>query len=166
MEQQHQLCQSMRQEYSFLLRYESKVKTESLGVLTGKHCINYSTEAQALQTAASSIQTASSEYYQVVFLTDAPSILGALSNNKEPQLMDTPHKSTTKNAGGTADACSLRDSQEKRLLINLQRWGPRTVNQPVTQLTGKTYHHQVCFRDGWLTLLQQTSHPFLVKNWS
>ncbi|KAK7474426.1 hypothetical protein BaRGS_00034309 [Batillaria attramentaria] len=40
-------------------------------------------------TPASVIQTAGSEYHQFVFLTDARSVLEALSNNKEQELMDT-----------------------------------------------------------------------------
>nr|KAG5706601.1 hypothetical protein BaRGS_005671 [Batillaria attramentaria] len=64
-------------------------QTESVAVPTGKHCSNYSAEVKALQAAASVIQTAGSEYHQFVFLTDARSVLEALSNNKEQELMDT-----------------------------------------------------------------------------
>nr|KAG5687248.1 hypothetical protein BaRGS_025350 [Batillaria attramentaria] len=61
----------------------------SVAIPAGKHCSNYSADVKALQAAASVTQTAGSEYHQLVFLTDARSVLEALSNNKEQQLMDT-----------------------------------------------------------------------------
>ena len=67
-------------------------QTETVAIPTGKHCSNYSAEVQALSAAASVIQTASNEYHQVVLLTDALSVLEALSNNKEPLLMEALQK--------------------------------------------------------------------------
>ena len=69
------------------LRYPDG-QTETVAMPTGKHCSNYSAEVQALMAAASVVQRASSEFQQVVFLTDALSVLEALSNNKEPHLME------------------------------------------------------------------------------
>nr|KAG5685225.1 hypothetical protein BaRGS_005561 [Batillaria attramentaria] len=66
-----------------------RLSATQMAIPTGKHCSNYSAEVKALQAAASVIQTAGSEYHQFVFLTDARSVLEALSNNKEQELMDT-----------------------------------------------------------------------------
>ena len=59
--------------------------TETVAVPTGKH---YGAEVQALEKAAQVIQQSGHDCHQVVFLTDALSVLEALSNNKESHLMD------------------------------------------------------------------------------
>jgi ribonuclease HI len=55
---------------------------------TGKHCSNYSAEVQALMQAASMIHDTTSECPQVVFLSDALSVLEALAGAKHPRLME------------------------------------------------------------------------------
>jgi ribonuclease HI len=51
------------------------------GIPTGKHCSNYSAEVQALMQAASMIHDATSECPQVVFFSDALSVLEALAGD-------------------------------------------------------------------------------------
>ena len=53
---------------------------------TGKHCTNYRAEAEALMQAASSVHASGKEFHQVVFLSDALSVLRAYQNNKLPSL--------------------------------------------------------------------------------
>jgi len=62
--------------------------TTTAGIPTGKHCSNYSAEVQALMQATTMIQDHQSNYTQVVFLTDALSVLEALSGDKLPRLME------------------------------------------------------------------------------
>ncbi|KAK7101835.1 hypothetical protein V1264_020159 [Littorina saxatilis] len=60
--------------------------TATSSVATGKHCTNYKAEAEALMQAASLVQDSADPCYQVVFLSDALSVLQALENDKLPQL--------------------------------------------------------------------------------
>ncbi|CAC5370134.1 unnamed protein product [Mytilus coruscus] len=53
---------------------------------TGLHCSNYKAEEEALIHAAHSIKTKVDNTTQVVFLTDALSVLQSLTNDKLPQL--------------------------------------------------------------------------------
>ena len=53
---------------------------------TGKHCTNYRAEAEALMQAASAVQTSANESHQVVFLSDALSVLQAFQSNTLPSL--------------------------------------------------------------------------------
>lgn len=53
---------------------------------TGKHCSNYRAETEALIKAVSLIIDSSEAVSTVVFLTDARSVLEALTNNKSPDL--------------------------------------------------------------------------------
>ena len=53
---------------------------------TGKHCTNYHAKASALMHAATIIQTFENNCTQVVFLSDALSVLQAFQNNKLPSL--------------------------------------------------------------------------------
>ena len=55
---------------------------------TGKHCTNYRAETEALMQAASIVQTSDNDFHQVVFLSDALSILQAFQNNKLPHLTE------------------------------------------------------------------------------
>jgi ribonuclease HI len=54
---------------------------------TGKHCSNYSAEVQALMQAASMIHDSTSECPEVVFFSDALSVLEALAGDKHLRLM-------------------------------------------------------------------------------
>ena len=60
-------------------------QTELLAILTEKHCSNYGAEVQALQTAASVTETASSNNHQIAFLSYYLSVLETFSTNKESQ---------------------------------------------------------------------------------
>nr|KAG5704454.1 hypothetical protein BaRGS_024309 [Batillaria attramentaria] len=53
---------------------------------TGKFCSNYAAEVKALERAAAEIYSSTSDCQQVVFLTDALSVLEALSGNSLEQL--------------------------------------------------------------------------------
>ncbi|KAK7095608.1 hypothetical protein V1264_004997 [Littorina saxatilis] len=53
---------------------------------TGLHCTNYRAEVEALIHAANTISSKVNPDTQVVFLTDALSVLQAVNNNKLPQL--------------------------------------------------------------------------------
>jgi len=55
---------------------------------TGKHCTNYRAETEALMQAASIVQTSDNDFHQVVFLSDALSVLQAFQNNKLPHLTE------------------------------------------------------------------------------
>ena len=72
----------------FILFPDSTVITESIP--TGINCSNYKAEVQALLIAIRMVKTSSlREYRQVVFLTDALSVLEALNNGGEPELTDS-----------------------------------------------------------------------------
>jgi ribonuclease HI len=58
---------------------------QSMAIPTGLHCSNYKAEDEALTNAANYIKERA-ENTQVVFLTDALSVIQALNNNKLPQL--------------------------------------------------------------------------------
>ena len=60
--------------------------TETSNLPTGRHCTNYRAESEALQHAAHMISTSPDPCQQVVFFTDALSVLQALNSNKLPQL--------------------------------------------------------------------------------
>ncbi|XP_052223948.1 uncharacterized protein LOC127839599 [Dreissena polymorpha] len=53
---------------------------------TGKRCSNYKAETEALMKAASMIENSPENTTSVVFLTDARSVLEALTNNTSPKL--------------------------------------------------------------------------------
>ena len=55
---------------------------------TGKYCTNYAAEVEALMKAAALILDIQSDCSQVVFLSDAKSVLEALAGNKLPRLME------------------------------------------------------------------------------
>ena len=61
-------------------------ETTGCSVATGKHCTNYRAETEALMQAASLVQSTDHDTHQVVFLTDALSVLQAYQNNKLPSL--------------------------------------------------------------------------------
>ena len=50
-------------------------ETTARSVPTGKHCTNYKAEDEALMQAASVIHDSGKDYRQIVFLSDAPSVL-------------------------------------------------------------------------------------------
>ena len=58
---------------------------------TGLHCTNYKAEEEALIHAANLISSRVDSDTQVVFLTDALSVLQAMTNNKLPQLEKALH---------------------------------------------------------------------------
>ena len=58
------------------------------GIPTGKHCTNYAAEVEALMKAAALIHDIQSDCTQVVFLSDAKSVLEALAGDKLPHLME------------------------------------------------------------------------------
>ena len=62
--------------------------TITTGIPTGKHCTNYAAEVQALMQAVSMVQDSQSDCTQVVFLSDALSVLEALAKDKLPRLME------------------------------------------------------------------------------
>ncbi|VDI60876.1 Hypothetical predicted protein [Mytilus galloprovincialis] len=59
---------------------------QSEAIPTGLHCSNYKAEEEAITHAAHSILNKIDDTSQVVFLTDALSVLQALKNDKLPQL--------------------------------------------------------------------------------
>jgi ribonuclease HI len=61
---------------------------QSMSIPTGLHCSNYKAEEEALINAANYIKEGA-ENRQVIFLTDALSVIQALNNNKLPQLERT-----------------------------------------------------------------------------
>ena len=63
-------------------------ETSDSSLPTGKHCTNYRAETEALMQAASIVQTSDNNSYQVVFLSDALSVLQAFQNNKLPHLTE------------------------------------------------------------------------------
>ena len=72
----------------FIMFPDSTVITESIP--TGINCSNYKAEVQALLTAVQMVKASSRrEYGQVVFLTDALSVLEALKSGGEPELTDS-----------------------------------------------------------------------------
>ena len=58
----------------------------SASMAVGKHCSNYCAETEALIQAASIVQASEHECKQVVFLSDALSVLQAYQNHKLPNL--------------------------------------------------------------------------------
>ena len=58
------------------------------GIPTGKHCTNYAAELQALMHAATLARELQKDHFQVVFFTDALSVLEALEGDKLPSLAD------------------------------------------------------------------------------
>ena len=59
------------------------------GIPTGKHCTNYAAELQALMHAATLAKEMEKDQFQVVFFTDALSVLEALERDKLPRLAET-----------------------------------------------------------------------------
>lgn len=68
-----------------LIRYPSG-RNETHFMATGKRCSNYKAETEALMKAASMIENSPEDTTSVVFLTDARSVLEALTNNTSPKL--------------------------------------------------------------------------------
>ena len=62
------------------------------GIPTGKHCTNYAAETEALKAATEYVLELDTDSNQVVFLTDALSVLQALEGNKLPQLEEKLQK--------------------------------------------------------------------------
>ena len=69
-------------------------ETAEAGAATGKHCTNYHAKASTLMHAAIMIQTSENNCTQVVFLSDALSVLQAFQNNKLPSLSQALWKVT------------------------------------------------------------------------
>lgn len=67
---------------------------QAKAVPTGLHCTNYRAEVEALVHAATTIKETAQANSQVVFLTDAKSVLEAASANKLPHLQETLHDIT------------------------------------------------------------------------
>nr|KAG5700272.1 hypothetical protein BaRGS_022899 [Batillaria attramentaria]KAG5710737.1 hypothetical protein BaRGS_035139 [Batillaria attramentaria] len=67
---------------------------QAKAVPTGLHCTNYRAEVEALVQAATTIKETAQANSQVVFLTDAKSVLEAASANKLPRLQETLHDIT------------------------------------------------------------------------
>jgi ribonuclease HI len=59
---------------------------ESAAIPTGKHCTNYRAEVEALVHAANTISRTADPIAQIVFLSDARSVLEAITKGKLPQL--------------------------------------------------------------------------------
>jgi ribonuclease HI/endonuclease/exonuclease/phosphatase family metal-dependent hydrolase len=68
-----------------LVRYPDG-ETKTASIPTGLHCTNYRAEVQALLKAATMVSQSDDECPQVVFLSDAFSVLQALSADKETEL--------------------------------------------------------------------------------
>ncbi|XP_052213548.1 uncharacterized protein LOC127832237 [Dreissena polymorpha] len=66
-------------------------KRETHHAATGTHCSNYRAETEALMKAVSMIEDST----EAVFLTDAMSVLEALTNNKIPQLANALQRIST-----------------------------------------------------------------------
>ena len=66
-------------------------ETITASVATGKYCSNYRAETEAILQATSIIQDSVQQCTQVVFLTDALSVLQALQNSKLPHLSRAVH---------------------------------------------------------------------------
>lgn len=77
-----------------LIRYSSG-RRETHHKATGKHCSNYRAETEALMKAVQMIEDSTEEVSSVVFLTDARSVMEALTNNKAPQLAKVLHHLST-----------------------------------------------------------------------
>ena len=63
-------------------------REEKLCLATGLYSTNYRAEAEALKAAAANIEVSTHASHNVVFLTDALSILQALQSNRDPELND------------------------------------------------------------------------------
>ena len=61
-------------------------KREEHHVATGKHCSNYKAETEAPMKAVSLIEDSTEDIVSVMFLTDARSVLVALTDNEAPKL--------------------------------------------------------------------------------
>ena len=67
-------------------------QTIKKGFPTGKHCTNYTAEEEAIKHATVAVEELDTDCNQVVFLTDALSVLQALEGDKLPQLMQNLQK--------------------------------------------------------------------------
>ena len=65
---------------------------QTADIPTGKHCSNYTADVDALILAANFIRSSEDQCPQVVFLTDALSVLEALDNGKLDGLQSTLHQ--------------------------------------------------------------------------
>ncbi|KAL8604431.1 hypothetical protein ACOMHN_042260 [Nucella lapillus] len=63
-------------------------REEKICLATGLYSTNYRAEAEALKTAAAHIEVSPITSHNVVFLTDALSILQALRSNRDPEIND------------------------------------------------------------------------------
>ena len=70
---------------SILVRFPGGQKV-SASMAVAKHCSNYRAETEALIQAASIVQASGHDCKQIVFLSDALSVLRAYQNNKLPNL--------------------------------------------------------------------------------
>ena len=70
-----------------LIRYPNG-ENQTASAATGSHCTNYNAEVQALLLAATMVHNTRNECQQVVFLSDAMSVLQALNAGKEKDLLD------------------------------------------------------------------------------
>ena len=68
---------------------------ETAYAATGTHCSNYRAETEALMKAVSMVEDSTEVVSNVVFLTDALSVIEALTNNKAPQLAKTMQQLST-----------------------------------------------------------------------
>ena len=68
----------------------------SASVAVGRHCSNYRAETEALIQAASIVQASDHDCKQVVFLSDALSVLQAYQNHKLPRLTKALQVATTR----------------------------------------------------------------------
>ena len=66
--------------------------TQSIATPTGNHCSIYKAEIEAILEGCKLIEEAHQDIFQVVFLTDALSVLQALTSDREQQLMDRIRK--------------------------------------------------------------------------
>ena len=67
-------------------------EVQSASIPAGKYCSNYVAEIQALVQAASVVRDSSNECQQVVFLSDALSVLEATAGDKLPRLAESLHE--------------------------------------------------------------------------
>ena len=72
--------------------YQHFIEMQSASIPAGKYCSNYMAEIQALVQVASVVRDSSNEWQQVVFLSDALSVLEATAGDKLPCLAESLHE--------------------------------------------------------------------------